>query len=134
MGGSAGSVGRKRDEKRSVKSVEFYGLPSPEKVGEGQEGKECVCQHRRHGFNPCVWKISWRRKWQHTPVFLSGDIHGQRSLLGYSPRRRKESDATNTFTFHFHSFITFKARLNCEQHPPIQKHSRGTRDLTAKEA
>ena len=24
-----------------------------------------------------------RRKWQPTPVFLPGDFHGQRSLVGY---------------------------------------------------
>ena len=28
---------------------------------------------------------SWRRKWQPTPVFLPGKIHGQRSLAGWSP-------------------------------------------------
>ena len=31
------------------------------------------------------WKIPWRRKWQPTPVILSGKSHGQRSLVGYSP-------------------------------------------------
>ena len=30
-----------------------------------------------------VGKISWRRKWQSTPVFLPGKFRGQRSLLGY---------------------------------------------------
>ena len=29
---------------------------------------------RRHGFNPWVGKIPWNRKWQPTPVFLSGEI------------------------------------------------------------
>ena len=29
--------------------------------------------------------ISWRRGWQPTPVFLSGEFLGQRSLVGYSP-------------------------------------------------
>ena len=29
---------------------------------------------------------SWRREWQPTPVFLPGEFHGQRSLVGYSPR------------------------------------------------
>ena len=29
--------------------------------------------------------LSWRRKWQPTLVFLSGESHGQRSLVGYSP-------------------------------------------------
>ena len=36
----------------------------------------------------------WRRKWQLTPVFLSGEFHGQRSLKGYSPQGHKESDTT----------------------------------------
>ena len=30
-------------------------------------------------------KVSWRRAWQHTPVFLPGESHGQRSLVGGSP-------------------------------------------------
>jgi len=29
-------------------------------------------RHRIHGFVPWVGKISWRRKWQPTPVFLPG--------------------------------------------------------------
>ena len=32
-----------------------------------------------------VKKILRRRKWQPTPVFLLGESHGQRSLVGYSP-------------------------------------------------
>ena len=36
----------------------------------------------------------WRRKWQPTLVFLSGEFHGQRSLAGYSPSGHKESDTT----------------------------------------
>ena len=30
------------------------------------------CQCRRHGFDPWVGKIPWRRAWQPTPVFLPG--------------------------------------------------------------
>jgi len=36
----------------------------------------------------------WRRKWQPSPVFLLGEFHGQRSLVGYSPWGRKELDTT----------------------------------------
>ena len=36
-------------------------------------------------FNPWVWTISWRRKWQPAPVFLPGKFHGLRNLVGYSP-------------------------------------------------
>ena len=54
---------------------------------DGSSGKEPTCQCRRHRcvFDPWVGKIPWRRKWQPTPVFLLGESHGQRSLVGYSP-------------------------------------------------
>ena len=44
--------------------------------------------------NLWVRNIPWSRKWQRTPVFLPGKFHGQRSLAGYSPWGRKESDMT----------------------------------------
>ena len=49
-------------------------------------GKEpaCQCRRQRYGFDPWVRKIPWRRKWQPTPVFLLGEFHGQRNLVGYS--------------------------------------------------
>ena len=38
----------------------------------------------RPGFDPWVGKkIPWRKEWQSTPVFLPGEFHGQRSLVGY---------------------------------------------------
>ena len=57
-------------------------------------GKESACNAGDIGSIPWVGKIPWRRKWQPTPVFLPGEFHGQRSLMGYSPRGRKESDMT----------------------------------------
>ena len=63
----------------------------------GFPGGSSTCQRRRwrrHGFSPWVGKIPWRRKWQPTPVFLSGKSHGQRSLVGYSPWGCQESDTT----------------------------------------
>ena len=49
---------------------------------------------------PCYWvrKILWRREWQPTPVFLPGEFHGQRSLVGYSPWGCKELDTTEPLT------------------------------------
>ena len=41
-----------------------------------------------------VGMILWRRKWQPTLVVLPGKSHGRRSLVGYSPWGRKESDTT----------------------------------------
>ena len=68
----------------------------------GASGKEpaCLCRRcKRHGFNPWVRKIPWRRAWQPTLVFLPGESHGQRSLVGYSPQGRTESDTTEA-TWH----------------------------------
>ena len=41
-------------------------------------------------------KTLWRRAWQPTTVFLSGESHGQRSLAGYSLYGRKELATTET--------------------------------------
>ena len=41
------------------------------------------------GSDPCARKIPWRRAWQPTPVFLPGESHGQRNLVGYSPKGHK---------------------------------------------
>ena len=73
----------------------------------GTSGKEPACQCRRHTrfrFNSWVRKIPWRRAWQCTSVFLPGESHGQRSLVGYSPWGRKELDTTERL--HFLSFYS----------------------------
>ena len=46
-----------------------------------------IClQCRRAGFHAWVRRICWRRDWQSTPIFLPGEFHGQRSLVGYRLR------------------------------------------------
>ena len=51
------------------------------------------------GFDPWVGKIPWRREWLPTPVFLPGEFHRQRSLMGYSPPwGLKELDRTEKLT------------------------------------
>ena len=47
--------------------------------------KEIRLQCGRLGLDPWVGNSPWRRKWKPTPVFLSGEFHGQRRLVGYSP-------------------------------------------------
>ena len=71
-------------------------------------GKESTCQCRRcrrHGFHSWVRKAPWRRKWQPTPVFLPGESHGWRSLVGYSPRGRKWMKGVNRYKHHI-SMVT----------------------------
>ena len=50
--------------------------------------------YERHGFDPWVGKIPWRRAWQPTPVVLPGESHGQRSLGGYSSWSHRELNTT----------------------------------------
>ena len=60
---------------------------------------------RKPWFNPWVGKIPWRREWLPTTVFLPGEFHEQRSLVGYSPWGPKELDMTKQLIlslFHFH--------------------------------
>ena len=56
-------------------------------------------------FEPWIWKIPWRRKWQPTPVL------GQRSLARYSPQGRKESDTAVQLRTHTPITFYFEANL-----------------------
>ena len=83
----------------------------------GLHGKESACQYRRCRFDPWVRKIPWRRKQQPTPLFLPGKSQGQRSLVGYSPRSRKELDTTeqlnNNNNEHVHLITSVPLYSNC---------------------
>ena len=50
---------------------------------DGISGKDHTSQcrrHKRHGLDPWVRKMPWRRAWQPTPVLLPRESHGLRSL------------------------------------------------------
>ena len=49
---------------------------------------------KRCGFNPWAGKIPFKRPGHLIPVFLPGESHGQRSLVGYCPWDHKETDMT----------------------------------------
>ena len=73
--------------------VFFFLLLSSEEIFPGGSAVENLpAKSEDASFGLWVGKIPWRRKWQPTPVFLSAESHGQRSLVGYSPWDRKESD------------------------------------------
>ena len=60
----------------------------------GASGKEDTYQRRRRKrckCHPWVGKIPWRRAWQPTPVFLPGESHGLRNLVGYIMHRVTQS-------------------------------------------
>ena len=74
-----------------IKEDAILGFPG------GSVVKICL-KFRRCMFDPWVRKIPWRREWQPTPVFLPGESHRQRSLVGYSPWICIESDMTEQLT------------------------------------
>ena len=59
-------------------------------------GKESACSVGALGLIP--GKIPWRRAWNLTLAFCPGEFHGQRSLVGYSPRSLKETDMAEQLT------------------------------------
>ena len=66
---------------------QFQGFPG----GAGGKESTCPCRRRkRRRFD--LWVGS--RKWHPIPVFLSEKLHGQRSLVGYSPWGCQESNTT----------------------------------------
>ena len=75
------SAGLKRDERRSHETTRK------------ELWKSCSQRPSRSDI--------WRRKWQPTPVLLSGESHGRRSLVGHSPWGHEELDTTERLHFHF---------------------------------
>ena len=62
------------------------------------DGKESACIA---GVRSMGQEVPLRREWQPTPVFLPGELHGLRSLAGYSPWRRRVGHDWATYTFLF---------------------------------
>ena len=90
-----------------------------------------MCKRRR--FDPWVGKIPWRRAWQPIPVFLPGESHGQRSLVGYSPWGRKELGTTERlgthplFTGPLHGWLpSHRSMLTSAKEHLLQEHLQAT--------
>ena len=64
------------------------GMPTPTKKQKKRKRTPVQQGHRR-------------RQWHPTPVLLPGKSHGWRSLVGYSPWGRYESDTTERLHFNF---------------------------------
>ena len=74
------------------------------------DGKESVCNAGDLGSIPGK-KIPWRRKWQPTPVFLSGEFHGQRSLVSYSMGSQQAGHDWVTNTYPKWPYTIYKINL-----------------------
>ena len=82
--------------------LQIYPWLTPYRVSQmALVNKEPIYQRRRpkrRKCNPWVRKTPWRRAWQPISVFLPGEFHGQRRLVGYSPWGHKELDITEWLT------------------------------------
>ena len=81
--------------------------------------------NRKPFFNRKSFLNDWRRKWQSTPALLPGKSHGQKSLIGYSPWGRKESDTTERLHFHLFSL----AEMGFETHREFYEFLKETCDV-----
>ena len=102
--GSIPGSGRSPGKRNGYPCQYSWGFPG------GSNGKRICLQCRRPRFDPWVRKMPWRREWLTTPIFLPGEVHGQRSLAGYSPWCCKESDTTERLTlsfFQFHNLLSY---------------------------
>ena len=64
---------------------------------DGSVGKESACKAGDTGDVSLISGLGrspWRRKWQPPSVFMPEKSHRQRSMVGYRPKGRKESDTT----------------------------------------
>ena len=74
------------------------GLPSPMGFPYGSDGTIIYLQCRRPRFDPWVGTNPWRRELLPNPVFLTGELYGQRILVGYSPWGLKELDIFSIYS------------------------------------
>ena len=64
----------------------------------GLDSKESACHAGDLGLIPGLRRSPGEENGNPTPKRLPGEFHGQRSLAGYSPRGRKDSDMTGKLT------------------------------------
>ena len=92
----------------------------------GTRGAEPACQcgtSNRFRFSPWFGTIPWRREWQPTSVFVPGESHRQRSLVGCSPWGHKELDMTEATQHYPLSYIAPVHSILAET--PVGRHRNG---------
>ena len=97
----AGEDGSLSSESIQLSSAFFFSIQALSGLDDTLVVKKLLANVRdiRTQVQSRVGKIPWRRTWQPTPVFLPGESHGQRSLVGYSPQGHQESEMTEV-TWH----------------------------------
>ena len=77
----------------------------------GSDSKESTCNAGALGSIPGMGR-SPGEAWQPTPVFLPGESHGQRRLVGYSPWGHKELDMTERLSTVLYNLKVANEKIN----------------------
>ena len=88
--------------------ISFMGFPG----GSVVKNPPTMQETQMTGFSPWVRNILWMRQWQPTSIFLPGKSHGERSLVGYSPWGRKESDTIERAHTHTFQLLCAEAKVS----------------------
>ena len=67
----------------------------------GSDGQESACNAGDLDFVPRLRRSPGEGNGNLLAVFLPGESHGQRSLVGYGPWDRKESETTDQLTLYY---------------------------------
>ena len=102
-------------------SILAWKIPWEEELGGLQSmGSQRVGRDRATSLSLFLF-MRWRRKWQPTPVFLTGKFHGQRSLVGPSPWGWKELDTTEQLSVL--ACMRTRARTHTHTHTRARTHA-----------
>ena len=82
-----------------IRSTEIRGLPRC------ASGKEAPANAEDSSFIPGSGRSPGQWPWQPTPVFLCGESHGQRNLVGYTSRVKKNWTLLKRLSVHIHTVI-----------------------------
>ena len=85
-------------ENKEIDDERCIALPTSLAFVSASDGKQFAYNAGDPGWIPGLGRCLGEENWLPTPIFLPGEFHGQRSLVGYSPWVCKELDMTEQLT------------------------------------
>ena len=86
-----------------IRHILYIRLPPDGSVGK----KNLPAMRETQGMRVQYWggeRSPGGQKWQPTPVFVPEKSHGESSVVGYSPKGRKESNTAERLSTHKHTY------------------------------
>ena len=125
---------------RGGKRYVVQNVPRPPAMQLGGDTRRVFPETNKAWYSQQIWRgelastrtfaLGFLLSRQPMPVFSSGESHGRRSLAGYSPRGRGESDTAERLTLELPSLLLSSHISDAQTAPPVP-HIRGCfRDLS----